>query len=142
MAKPVGVEFDGLKQFQAAARRSTDTELPKRLGRAHRHIGELVIAKLEPDPDPAAVGAGQGAAVRASASKREVLLRVGGAHRVSGQYTRMQPWGRRRVLRVGQPAPDRPYIKRTADRHHDEIAHEYLKAISAAADGAFAATDP
>lgn len=134
------IKIEGLKEFQMAARRSTDSELPKRLGLAHREIGELVISRLQPRPDPAAVGAGAGAAVRASASKRDVLLRVGGAHR-RGHSPQMQ-WGRRPARRPGQSAPKRPYIRETIDREYDEIADAYLAAISAAMRPAFAETKP
>ena len=133
------IEIAGLAEFQAAARRSVDTELPKRLGEAHRFIGQMVIDKLTPRPDPAAVGAGKGAAVKASASKRDVLLRVGGAHR---KHPPQSIWGKQRVTRPGMQAPPRPYIRETIDRHYDEIADAYLKAISAAMDGAFAKTEP
>lgn len=134
------IEIEGLKEFQRAARRSTDLELPKRLGQAHKQIGQLVIERLQPRPTPAAVGAGAGSSVRPSATKREVLLRVGGGHR-AGKTPFMQ-WGRRRVARVGVDTPSRPYIKETADRHRDEIGTAYLEAISRAMDSAFADTDP
>lgn len=134
------IEVDGLKQFQAAARRATDSELPKRLGEAHRHIGELVISRLQPRPDPAAVGTGGGAAVRSSATKREVLLRVGGAHRA--KHSPEMQWGRRPARQPGERAPKRPFIRLTIERNRDEISTEYLKAISAAMSGAFAKTEP
>lgn len=136
------IEVQGLKEFQRAARRAVDSELPKRLGQAHKRIGELVISRLEPKPDPAAVGAGRGSAVRASASKRDVVLRVGGGHRASGIHTKMQPWGVLRVRPIGQPTPPRSYIRGTIDRNYSEIADAYLKAISAAMSGAFAETKP
>lgn len=135
------IEVEGLKEFQAAARRAVDTELPKRLGEAHRHIGELVIRKLDPKPDPRAIGAGRGSTVRSSASKRDVILRVGGAHRAAGAKTKLQPWGKDRVKSFGR-RPPRPYIRGTIDTHQDEIGTEYLKAISAAMSGAFAKTTP
>lgn len=136
------IEVAGLKEFQAAVRRGTDSELPKRLGEAHRVIGAMVIAKLTPAPDPVAVGAGTGATVRPSATKREVILRAGGGHRASGPYTRMQLWGRTRVGRVGVSRPPRPYIRGTIDKYSTEIGDEYLRAISAAMAGAFAKTTP
>lgn len=136
------IEVHGLKEFQAAARRSVDMELPKRLGEAHKQIGQLVISKLHPAPDPAAVGAGAGAAVRASASKRDVLLRVGGTHRASGTKTRLQPWGRLRVGRIGMIRPKRPHIRGTIDRYQDQIGDAYLRKISEAMSGAFAETKP
>ena len=132
------IELDGLQEFQRAARRSTDTELPKRLGRAHKHIGQLVIDRLQPRPDPAAIGAGKGSTVRASASKRDVLLRVGGTHRAS--HSPQMQWGKSRPERL--VANRRPYIRETIDANYDEIADEYLGAISAAMSGAFDKTTP
>lgn len=136
------IEIEGLKEFQRAARQAVDSELPKRLGQAHKHIGELVISRLQPRPDPAAVGEGRGADVKASASKRDVILRVGGAHRAAGVNTNKQPWGIKRVSRPGTPKPARPYIRRTIDTNYDEIANAYLEAISAAMSGAFSETKP
>jgi len=145
------IDVDGLKEFQRAARRSTDTELPKRLGRAHKHIGQLVIDRLYPSSNPAAVGKGAGAAVRASASKRDVLLRVGGKHRVhesipkpttSGDRYAYAYWGKRAGPLAFQRRPERPHIRGTIDRYADEIGDEYLEAISAAMSGAFAKTTP
>jgi len=145
------IDVDGLKEFQRAARRSTDTELPKRLGRAHKHIGQLVIDRLQPKPDPATVGKGAGAAVRASASKREVLLRVGGAHRANDSIPKPTQsknryayayWGKRAGPLAFQRRPERPHIRGTIDRYADEIGDEYLEAISAAMSGAFAKTTP
>jgi hypothetical protein len=131
-----GIEVDGLKELNAAIRRATDSELPKRMGQANKLIGELVISKLEPRPDPLAVGEGAGATVRASASKREVLLRVGGAHRPKPP---LSVWGKRRGG-VGR-APKRPFITETARRHEDEIAAAYLEAIAEALDPAFYKTE-
>lgn len=141
MAKKFGeIELVGLKQFQRAARKSTDTELPKRLGEAHRHIGQMVIDRLSPRPDPAAVGQGRGAAVRPSATKREVLLRAGGAHRAGRPHA--MRWGKERGPNPFTRRPARPHIKGTVDKHRKQIEKEYLKAVTAAMDGAFAETDP
>lgn len=134
------IKVEGLREFQMAARRSTDSGLPKRLGDAHKQIGELVITKLSPRPTPPAVGTGAGASVRPSASKREVLLRVGGGHR-AGHSPEMQ-WGRRPARTPGQSAPKRPYIRETIDRHESEIGDAYLEAISQAMRPAFAETKP
>lgn len=143
MAKSKGhIKVEGLKEFQRAARQSVDSELPKRLGQAHKEIGTLVISKLQPTPDPRAVGMGRGAAVRASTSKRDVILRVGGKHRASGEHTKKQPWGIRRVIAPGRMAPPRPFIRGTIDDHRGEIGDAYIKAITKAMSRAFAETDP
>jgi hypothetical protein len=135
------IEVEGWRELQRAARRAADRDLPKRLGQANKKIGQRFIRDwLEPKPDPAAVGTGAGATVRPSASKREVLLRVGGAHR-AGKTPRMQ-WGRRTARRPGVPAPKRPFIRESAEKHRDEIEQAWLEAVSEAMDPAFWKTEP
>lgn len=134
------IEIEGLAEFQRAARRAVDQDLPKKLGQANKDIGQLVIARLQPRPDPAAVGEGAGAAVRPSASRREVLLRVGGKHR-AGREPMMQ-WGKRPGPLAFMRRPKRPYIRETVERHRDEIEQAYLQAISDAMRPAFHSTEP
>lgn len=134
------IEVEGFAETLRVARRSADRELPKRIGQANKSIGRMVIARLQPRPDPAAVGEGAGASVRPSASKREVLLRVGGKHR-AGHTPEMQ-WGKRPGRRPRQTAPPRPYIRETVERHRDEIEQAWLEAIAQAFSGAFADTEP
>lgn len=133
--KSVRIEVDGLEEFQRSLRRAANTNLPKEMGQVHKQIGELVISRLDPPPSPAAVGRGRGASVRPSASKRDVLLRVGGAHR-AGNAPKMQ-WGKSPGRTPGVPAPERPYILRTAKRHEDDILDQYAKGIEAAVKGTF-----
>lgn len=139
------IEVEGLKEFNRAVRAAKDRDLDKRIGQANKRIGQLVVDRLTPAPDPRAIGTGRGAMPRASASKREVLLRVGGTHRAHGnastEHVRMQPWGARRVLRPGLQAPDRPFIQGTAERHFDEIGDAWLDAITDAMAPAFAEVD-
>jgi len=126
----VEIDRDSLRQFMAAVRQSVDTELPKRLGQANRSVGEKFIYQwLRPKPDQAAVGKGAGAAVRPSASKRDVILRVGGAHRAG--HTPYKQWGRRPVNPF-EVAPPRPYIRQSADDHLDEIQEAWLEAVQQA----------
>lgn len=143
-AMPMGqivVDQDSWKRLQRAMRSAADKDLPKRMGQANKEIGGWFIdEKLEPKPDPAAVGKGAGASVRPSASKREVLLRVGGAHR-AGHTPQMQ-WGKRPARRPGQQAPKRPYIRESVERNRDEIEQKWLEAISKAMDPAFHRTEP
>ena len=134
------IKVDGLKPLQAKIRKSTDRDLPKRLGQANKQIGQLVIDKLRPRPQPDAVGQGAGASVRASASKRDVLLRVGGAHR--RDHSPQMQWGKRPARTPGRRAPKRPYIRGTVDDHRTEIYNAWLKAISDAMDPAFHKTEP
>ncbi len=117
---PLRIEVEGLKQFQAAVRRAQG-ELPKALGELHREIGTFVISRLQPK----VVGRGAGAQVRPSSSKREVLIRVGGAWR--GNHARQ--WGKRQVWPNAQP-PERPDILGTAQRHQDRIERMLLDGIT------------
>lgn len=131
----MAIEVEGLRELNQAIRKSVDRDLPKRMGQANKAIGQRFISDwLDPKPNPAAVGTGAGAAVRPSASKREVLLRVGGAHR-AGKTPQMQ-WGRRPVGGVGSKPP-RPYIIRSAEKHQSEIEKAWLDAISDAMSSAF-----
>lgn len=130
------IQVDGLRELQRALRRSVDSDLPKRLGQANKRIGELIISRLK--PNPLAVGVGKGATVRPSASKREVLLRVGGTHRPKPP---MSVWGAKRVGALGVPVPRRPFIKGTAENHIDELADAYLSELMQAMDPSFAETE-
>lgn len=128
------------QRFQRAVRQSTDKDLPKRIGQANKKVGQKFVDDwLHPKPDPIAVGEGKGSTVRPSASKREVLLRVGGAHRAG--HTPEAPWGQQIVGNL-RGAPKRPYIRESVDRHETEIRDAWLHAISDAMDPAFHDTDP
>lgn len=128
------------RRFQRAVRRSVDRDLPKRLGQANKSIGAMVIAKLSPRPDPAAVGKGAGAAVRASAARREVLLRTGGKHRA--RHSPQMQWGKRPGPLAFRRRPPRPYIRQTVEDHRDEIEQAWLKAVADAMKPAFHKTTP
>lgn len=119
---PFHIEVEGYKEFQRAVARA-DKELAKRIGQVHKDIGAFVISKLQPK----SVGEGAGATVRPSATRREVLLRVGGAWRDEHQ----QQWGKRQEWPGGH-APDRPDIVGTAIRHQAEIEQRLLDAIDKA----------
>lgn len=135
------IEVEGLKEFNRAVRQIRSRDLDKRLGQANKQVGQLVIDRLTPRPDPRAIGEGWGASVRPSASKREVLLRVGGGHRAAGEHTKKQPWGVKRVVRPGTATPPRPFIQKTAENHFDEISEAYLTGIVKAFAPAFAEAD-
>lgn len=132
------IEVEGLKEFNRAVRAAKDKPLDKRIGQANKEIGRLVIERLSPTLDPLAVGAGRGASPRPSASKREVLLRVGGAHREAGENTAMQPWGAKRIAPVGSHTPPRSFIQGTAEDHFKEISQAWLDAMVEALAPAFA----
>ncbi|MDP8928674.1 MAG: hypothetical protein M3O70_08900 [Actinomycetota bacterium] len=134
----MAIEVEGLRELNFAVRRAVDSEIPKRVGQANKAVGQLVISRLTPRPVPEAVGAGSGAAVRASASKREVQLRVGGAHRAA--HSPQAQWGKK-VVRAFRPAPDRPFILGTAEREQGDIESAYLQALGRALFPAFADSD-
>lgn len=123
------IRVEGLKELQRAIRKAVDDEIPARLGAANKSIGELVISKLSPAPDPLAVGTGGNAAVRPSASKRDVLLRVGGAYRAKPP---LSVWGKTQVPAGGRKRPARPHILGTVEAHQAEIEDAYLDAIAEA----------
>lgn len=120
--QPFRIEVEGYKEFQRAVGRA-DKDLAKRLGQVHKDVGEFVISKLHPPT----VGDGAGNKVRPSATRREVLLRVGGAWRDEHQ----RQWGKRQEFPGGH-APERPDILGTAERYQTEIEQRLLDAIDKA----------
>lgn len=133
------VDWRSHKALQSALRHAADRELPKRMGRANKHVGLLVKRRVDAKSVPTAVGIGRGAEVRPSSSRREVLLRVGGTHR-AGNVPRAQ-WGLRMGRNPRQAAPERPYIRQIVEDNRDEIEREWLDAVEAAMSGAFADTN-
>lgn len=112
------IQVEGYREFVRDLRRTTG-ELPKALGIAHKNVGKFIIERLDPPPEPAAVGAGSGATVRPSATKREVLLRVGYA----GRESALSQWGKKPV----QPfVSGRPHILGTIQANEDAIRQELL----------------
>lgn len=128
------IEVDGLREMTAAVRKAKDHDLSKRYGEAHKRVGAFVIARLTPRPDPVAVGEGAGAAVRPSATKAQVVLRVGGAHR---KRSPLSTWGKRQVPSRGRQRPPRPFITGTIAANQPAIEGEYLDAVHDALDPAF-----
>ena len=117
---PFRIEVEGYKEFQRAVGRA-DKELAKKLGQVHKDIGAFVISKLQPK----SVGEGAGAKVRPSATRREVMLRVGGGWRGDSP---LPQWGKTQEWPDGH-APDRPDILGTAERHQTEIENKLLDLI-------------
>lgn len=140
----ISLDWRSWKDLQRAIRNSADKDLPKRMGKANKKTGKLVIQKLQPQPTSRAVGRGRGAAVRPSASRREVLLRAGGSHRAdrSGPDAPREQWGPNPDLSSLPNPPPRPDIRETVARHRDEIEQFWLQAISDAMDDTFADTSP
>ena len=114
---PTSIKVEGYKEFQRDLKAAMG-KLPKALGEAHKNIGRFVIERLEPAPNPRAIGSGKGAMPRPSATKREVVILVGGSHRTHGHK---QQWGKVQVDPFHQPSGARPYIKQTAEDHEGEI---------------------
>lgn len=135
-----GLEIDGLEAFQRRVSRAADKDLKKRMGRAHKRIGEKFASWLNPRPDPRAVGTGRGADVRPSASRSAVRLMAGGSHREdsAGPDAPLEQWGRKPARRIGETAPPRPHIIGTAEDHLDELELMYAEETMAALEPAFA----
>ena len=131
------IEVEGLRELQAAIRAQVG-KLPDALGKAHKNVGAFIIGKL-PAGNPNAVGAGTGATVRASATKREVLLMVGTNARTAlaekaGVGVAVEQWGRTEV----QPFESgRPYILGTIEENEEAIGQFFLDEVTKALAPAF-----
>jgi hypothetical protein len=128
------IRIEGLKELQAGLR-NAENKLPKALGEAHKEIGRFIIGKI-PQGSANAVGAGSGSELRASATKRDVILRAGSAHRAAIGVkrhipTRFAQWGKTEVQPFAKRA--RPYIvgfiEKNADEIMDVFAEEYRKVL-------------
>lgn len=126
--KVAHIEVEGLNELQVAVKRQCG-QLPKALGEAHKNVGRFVIGKL-PEGDPHAVGAGSGAAVRPSATKRDVLLRVGHG----GRKAHKEQWG---SVPVQPFQPIRPYIVGAIQDYEAEIEQTFLDEVTKALGPAF-----
>ena len=116
MIKP-HIEVEGLKELQIAIKRGQG-KLPASIGEAHKEVGRFIIGKLPPG-DPHAVGAGASAQVRPSATKRDVVLRVGHG----GRQAAKNQWGKTPV----QPfASGRPHIIGTVLENQEAIEEKFL----------------
>lgn len=112
------IEVEGLKELQSAIKKAQG-KLPASIGEAHKEVGRFVIGKL-PQGDPHAVGSGSGATVRPSATKRDVVLRVGSGARTASK----NQWGKVPV----QPfVSGRPYIVGTIKDNQDDIEQKFLE---------------
>lgn len=126
------IEIEGLKELQSAIK-AAQGKLPASIGVAHKNVGAFIISKL-PDGDPHAVGSGTGAFVRPSATKRDVVLRVGHG----GREASKNQWGKTPV----QPFKrGRPFIVGTIEKHQREIEQKFLDEIMKALSPAFLTED-
>lgn len=112
------LRVEGIPQLQRVLK-AIGKEAHDELGQLHKEIGRKWIGWLG-GPD-SGVGAGAGSRYRASATKRDVLLRVGGSHRSK----RVEQWGKRRKPERGR----RPLVIGAAEGRHDEITDMYLDGI-------------
>lgn len=127
------IEVEGYRELQQAIRRTGKREVPKALGQLHKAIGTRVIARLSPPPRAEATGAGAGASVRPSATVRDVILRVGGAHRQAGNSVGppKAQWGKRQVWPgFGLNPPPRPHIIQTALSDRETIEDMFLTEVT------------
>lgn len=120
--QPFRIEVEGYKEFISAARKAQGN-LPKKLGELHKDIGAFIISKMHPP----AVGSGAGAKVRPSASKRDVLIRVGGGWR--NNNPRVLQWGKTQEFDDDGSAPERPDILGTAERYQRQIEDMLMRGI-------------
>lgn len=123
------IEIEGLKELQSAIKKAQG-KLPASIGEAHKEVGRFVIGKL-PQGNPNAVGSGSGATVRPSATKRDVVLRVGSGARGASK----NQWGKVPV----QPfVSGRPYIVGTVEKYRKEIEQKFMEEMMKALKPAFA----
>ena len=129
------LEVEGLKEFQADLKRQQG-KLPDVLGQIHKELGQFIIGKL-PEGNPYAVGAGTGAAVRPSATKRDVVLRAGYGAReaIIGSRGGVLPqWGKT----VVQPFESgRPYIVGAIEENEEAIYQKFIDRYTEALAPAF-----
>ncbi len=120
------IQNEGLKEFQAGLR-DAQGKLPKALGESHKRVGQFIISKIPPG-NPNAVGAGTGSIPRASATKRDVLIRVGGSFRGKIAAEQQVPvnyitWGKTPVMPFES---GRPYIVGTIEENMAEIEDMFM----------------
>jgi hypothetical protein len=140
MAKPplAHIKIEGLKELQSAIK-AAEGKLPKSIGDAHKRVGDFIISKV-PQGSANAVGSGTGADIRASATKRDVVIRAGGAHRATraakrGVLPSFIQWGKTEIQPFAKN--QRPLIIGVFDTHYDEIAQFFMDEIVNTLDPAF-----
>ena len=149
MAIGTQIKIDGIKELRRAVRNAVDKDLPKRMSQANKKIGEQIIGKwLTPPPRPETVGTGRAAKIRPSATRFDVVLRVGGVHRTrmntpvptkSKNRFALAPWGKPKQIFMQGP---RPHILGSALDHREEIIDMYFEGIKLAVDPAFYSVKP
>lgn len=115
------LQIEGARELNRLLRQVGGRDLQKELGQVHKDVGRMVIARL--GGADTGVGSGAGATVRPSAATREVLLRVGGAHRTGGPVHRWgKRWNRRERGR-------RPHLIGAALAIEEQITDRYLAGV-------------
>src|SRR5512139_869930 len=125
------IQIEGLAELQAAIKRQQG-KLPAAIGEAHKEVGRFVIGKV-PAGDSHAVGAGSGATIRPSATKRDVIIKVGHGARTAAY----QQWGKR-VINPPAPGPgSRPHIVGAIEQNQEAIEQKFMDEIIKALEPAF-----
>jgi len=113
----------GIPELRKALQAAGGRPLEKELGKVHKRIGMMVIFRV--GGSISGVGLGKGAQIKPSATVREVVLFVGGAHRAGGGPVKPRQWGIRQIW----PAPARPYIVGAAVELAPDIVRMYEQGI-------------
>ena len=132
------LEIEGIRELNKILRAAGGRPLQKELGALHKEIGGMVIQAA--GGKATGVGLGAGSTIRTSAVTREVVLRVGGKHRMvqaSGgrkrgkkrlspkDLIRVQQWGARPV----RPHPERPGLIQSAIKIQKRIEDVYIDGV-------------
>lgn len=112
--------FENLHELRASFRDVGGKEMQKELGKVHKRVGTIIIARA--GGPKTGVGEGAGSTMRPSAASREVMIRVGGKHR--GEPPQEQ-WGKSQVW----PPPERPNIIGAAVQALPLIEKEYRDGV-------------
>lgn len=110
--------IEGLPQLRAKFRKA-GPEFDRELGQLHREMGRVWIGWV--GGAQTGVGEGAGSTIRPSATKREVLLRVGHSRRSK----KVRQWGQTQVM----PHPGRPNILGAAEGRRWEIERRYVQGL-------------
>jgi hypothetical protein len=122
------LQIEGVRELNRLLRAAGGPVLQKELGKVHKQIGQMVIDRLG-GPNTG-IGAGAGATIRPSAATREVLLRVGGAHRASwGQGSEKGKVGRWGKKWNRQERGKRPHLIGAAFDIEPQITKTYLDGV-------------
>jgi hypothetical protein len=116
------LQIEGVRELNRLLRQAGGPVLQKELGKVHKQIGQMVIDRV--GGAATGVGSGAGSTIRASAASREVVLRVGGAHRNS--WGKVGRWGKK----WNRPERGkRPHLIGAARDMEQQITDTYLTGV-------------